>query len=146
MLARGPGLTLHRRVALAVGVSAEPGGAQGWSSLAWVNDYELFSFEIQLGASYKGFASSKLGLYGSLPWWDVLGTRLDAGLSTGYSTNFQDAGQLLFGPLVQLSVQPSRKLRVFLRQEVLRSVSLSSSSEGAMPLLTSAGIDWSLDD
>lgn len=146
MLARGPDLTLHRRLALGVGVLTQPGEIQGWTSLAWVNDFESFAFEIQLGAGHLGLASSKLGLYGSLPWWDVLGTRLDAGLSAAYATKFDDAGQVMFGPLVQLSVQPSRKLRVFLRQEVLRSVSLSSSSEGALPLLTSAGIDWSLDD
>lgn len=146
MLARGPGLSLKRRIALAVGVSAEPDGAQGWTSLAWVNDFEVFAFEVQLGAGTRGLASSKLGLYGSLPWWDVLRSRLDVGLSIAYATNFQDPGHMLFGPLVQLSVQPSRKLRVFLRQEVLRSVSLSSSTEDSLPLLTSAGIDWSLDD
>lgn len=146
MLARGPGLSLHRRLALAVGVSAEPDGAEGWTSLAWVNDFELFSFELQLGAGTRGRASSKLGLYGSLPWWDVFGTRLDVGLSVAYATNFQAPGHVLFGPLVQLSVQPSRKLRVFLRQEVLRSVSLSPAAEDSLPLLTSAGIDWSLDD
>lgn len=146
MIARGPGLTLHRRIALSVGVGVERGQAQGWTSLAWVNDFELFAFELQLGASPQGLASSKLGLYGRLPWWEVLGTHLDAGVSTGYATSFQDAGQVLFGPLVQLSVQPSPRLRVFLRQEVLRGVSLSSSSEGTLPLLTSAGIDWSLGD
>jgi hypothetical protein len=146
VLARGPGLSLNRRIALSVGVSAEPSGPVGWGSVAWVNDFDLFAFEIQLGASHEGVASSKLGLYGNLPWWDVLETRLDVGLSGAYQTTFQDAGQVLFGPLVQLSVAPSRKLRLFLRQEVLRKVSLGSSTEDSLPLLTSIGVDWSLDE
>lgn len=146
VLTRGAGLTLRRRIALGLGVSVEDSGAQGWSTLAWVNDYGAFAFEGQLGASHTGVASAKLGLYGNLPWWTVLDTRLDVGLSGAYQTDFSDAGHLSFGPLVQLSRAPTRRWRVFLRQEILRKVSLSSSSTDALPLVTSAGIDWSFDE
>src|SRR5690606_35262158 len=65
VLTRGAGLTLRRRIALGLGVSVEDSGAQGWSTLAWVNDYGAFAFEGQLGASHTGVASAKLGLYGN---------------------------------------------------------------------------------
>jgi hypothetical protein len=146
VLARGPGLTLRRRIALGLGISVEEGSAAGWSTLAWINDYEAFALEVQLGASHEGLASAKLGLYGNLPWWTVLRTRLDVGLAGAYQTAFNDPGQVLFGPLMQLSFEPSRRLRVFLRQEVLRKISLSAASTDSLPLVTSAGIDWSLDE
>lgn len=145
VLARGPGLVARQRLALALGVSAGSNDPEAWTNLAWVTDFGLFAYELQLGVSHAGRVSPKLGLYGNLPWWTVLGSRLDAGLSLAYATSFEDRGQVLFGPLVQLHFEPSPRLRVFLRQEVLRAVSLSPSAEDSLPLLTTAGVDWSFD-
>ena len=96
-------------------------------------------------SSDLGRVAPKLGVYGTLPWWTVLQSRLDAGLSVAYATSFDDAGEVMFGPLVQLSFQPSKRMRVFVRQEVLRSVSLDGAAEDSLPLLTTMGLDWSLD-
>ncbi len=76
----------------------EDGSAEGWSTLAWINDYEAFAFEVQAGASHEGLASVKLALYGESPWWTVLQTRLDVGLAGAYQTSFNDPGQLLLVP------------------------------------------------
>jgi hypothetical protein len=145
VLARGPGLTLHRRLALAAGIRVEPSGLEEWTTAAWVNDYGPYAFEIQLGVSQRARASSKLGLYGTLPWWSVLNTRLDVGLSAAYVTDFAEPGEVTIGPLVQLSFHLAPELRVFVRQEVLRSINLSTSAEDSLPLVTSAGLDWDFD-
>ena len=146
MLARGPGLKLRRRVALGLGVAVDDPNVLPWASLAWIEDYDAFAFEAQLAASTDGLAATKLAFYGHLPWWTVLHTRLDVGLSAAYQTSFGDAGQFLFGPLLQLSLEPTPRWRLFLRQEILRKVSLSASTSDSLPLLTSAGISFSFDE
>jgi len=145
VVARGPDHDLHRRVALAAGVMAVPDGPEAWATLAWVHDLGLFSGEFQLGVGHLGRVSPKLGLYGRLPWWTVLHSRFDVGLSVAYLTSFQDPGQVMFGPLLQLSFQTGPRLRAFLRQEILTSISLSSG-QNSLPLLTTAGMDWSFDE
>lgn len=145
VIARGPALDVHRRLALAGGVSSESDGPEEWLTLAWVHDLGAFSGELQVGVSHVGRFAPKLGLYGHLPWWTVLGTRLDVGLSAAYRTKFEDAGELTFGPLLQLSFEASQHLRVFLRQEISTSVSLTSTGQNSLPLLTTLGMDWSFD-
>ncbi len=142
VLARGPGLVQKHRVALGLGVSARPEDVEALGTLAWIHDFGPFAYEVQFGVTHTGRVSPKLALYGNLPWWTVLGTRLDAGLSLAYATHRDDAGEVMFGPLVQLHLAASERLRVFLRQEVLRSVSLGPSSVDSLPLLTTAGIDF----
>jgi hypothetical protein len=145
VVARGPALDVHRRLALSGGVSTEQAGPEAWATLGYVHDFGVFSAELQVGLSHVGRFAPKLGIYGHLPWWTVLGTRLDVGLSTAYRTTFEDAGDLTFGPLVQLSLEAGPRLRVFLREEIQTSVSLSAPAENSLPLLTTAGMDFSFD-
>lgn len=146
MLARGPSNPAIVRWAAAGGMGFVDPTPVLLGTVAAIVDRQDFSYELQVGLRSDAHFMTKAALYGRLPWWEALDTRLDVGLSVGHDTRFDGAGEVVFGPLIQLSTPLGESSRWFLRQEILRSVPLSPEARAALPLFTTTGIDVSWSD
>lgn len=140
VLARGPDTGSSTSVGLSMGAHFAP-AFEPASALSFRHGRQGLAFGVSAGTIGTEYLTAQAELIAALPWWDSKVLTLEAGLLIGVESRFDgDGSSLALGPLVALSTPLPGAFRLFLRQEMTRTIPLVSDVEAKLPLVTRLGL------